>query len=256
MRPWVGICLSLAGTLTAIACGRGPLDDPGGTRSAGSSGSAGAAGDASGAAGVTASGGAGGTNSSTGTAGAAGIGGTGSGGGGAPGAAGVTGRMPTMHRPTATACPIMMLPPNTPTMCSDANDPLGATTPGWCKNDSDCTNGEDGRCVAIPPGPAPNCGCTYDACFSDGDCSANGVCACSGAYSGNACIPGNCHVDADCGVGGYCSPSFHDCGFLVAYQCHTSKDQCVNDADCGPYGCAYDPTMAVWACRIPAFCPS
>jgi hypothetical protein len=171
--------------------------------------------------------------------------------GGAAGAGGAAGtpaapRVPVAHRPTATSCPVME-PPASPSPC-------GMIGTGSCKTDSECSDGEDGRCVLSLP--SANCSCTYDACFADPDCPGGGVCACSGSYSGNACVSGNCHVDADCGVGGYCSPVIAACsGAVIGYQCHSQQDACVIDADCGVgWECVFFPNTG-WACSPGASCP-
>jgi hypothetical protein len=74
--------------------------------------------------------------------------------------------------------------------------------------------------------------------------------------SNNFCLAGNCRVDADCGAGGYCSPTFGSCGSffgVVGYYCHTPKDKCVDDSDCPPGDCRYDPIGGSWACGT-SFC--
>jgi hypothetical protein len=230
MRVLGGIGLSLICVVTTLACGRIPLDDPAETAPAGSAGNGG-------------------------SAGSAGSAGTGSGGGGVAGAAGAAGRVPAAHRPTASSCPAMMLPFNSPTMCPFAKAPGLEVPAGWCNSVSDCTAGQDPRCVgSLPFG---NCSCTYDACFSDGDCPAGEICACSGVYSGNACVGGTCEIDADCGAGGYCSPVVDGCSSQVlGYACHTAQDTCSDNTDC-PFGasCAPDPSTKAWRCGPANGCP-
>jgi hypothetical protein len=227
-----------------LACGREPLDlspsaAPGGSGSAGAS----AAGATAGPAGMTGAAGSMGVAGLTGAAGMTGAAGT-------MGVAGGAERIPTMHRPTAMACPTMTLPASAPTTCPFAGEGKGVGVPGWCNSVSDCTEGKDPRCVgAIPSG---KCSCTYDACFSDRDCPANHVCACSGVYSGNACVAGNCRIDADCGTGGYCSPIIDRCtSGVTGYFCRSSKDACANDGDCGAAtpNCDRDPVTGVWGCQ-------
>jgi len=57
----------------------------------------------------------------------------------------------------------------------------------------------------------------------------------------NTCQRGNCKVDADC-PSGFCSPSAlsltFNCRMNVpmgsfGYFCHSNKDECGNDSDCG-----------------------
>lgn len=138
---------------------------------------------------------------------------------------------------------------------------MGTGVPGMCSSDSQCTSGVDGRCV-ISGGGALYCSCTYDTCMHDTDCPTGQTCACHGsAYvggDGNSCVPGNCRVDADCGAGGYCSPSFSlmGCGGLAGYYCHTPKDACINDSDCGANDnvCVYDAAAGYWECKMALLC--
>jgi hypothetical protein len=145
--------------------------------------------------------------------------------------------------------------------------------------DSDCTQGQNGRCFGSPAF-ACYAHCSYDECFADSDCAAGTPCLCRGdatAAAANVCVPGgNCRVDADCGAGGYCSrsqpdacitcyfpgtcdpdagtgpaacPAGHACG--SAYFCHTPMDTCTDDADCAaPASCSYDLGAGHWACSI------
>ena len=95
-------------------------------------------------------------------------------------------------------------------------------------------------------------------CRSDSDCGGF-VCECEGGFRSDydVCLrSGNCLVDSDCGDGGYCSPTFGDCGSYsgtVAYYCHTPDDDCLDDTDCGdgsdwgPY-CAYNLIAGRWTC--------
>ena len=207
MRSSLGLSLLLSCSLTALACGREPLDGP----------ATGAGGSGASAAGAS---------------------------GGATGAGGLTGRVPSVHRPTAAACP--MVDPPTSTICPLATVGQQDT----CVDNSDCAAGVDGRCVgSLPSG---RCSCAYDACFSDGDCPGSSVCACSGFYSGNACVTGACHVDADCGAAGFCSPETDHCtGAALGYFCRTSRDTCVDDSDCGAGArCERSPDAGSWACRL------
>jgi hypothetical protein len=98
-----------------------------------------------------------------------------------------------------------------------------------------------------------------DACLSDPDCGATGVCSCKGETFGwahvsskNVCVPSNCRSDSDCKAGA-CSPTVNfDCGSFYGvqgYYCHTAKDTCHNDSDCGANGaCAYQSTVGYWEC--------
>lgn len=153
-----------------------------------------------------------------------------------------------------------------PVTCDSTRDPTPPSgfpvdpSVSTCATDSDCTDGKNGRCTPMR-GLAS---CTYDECFTDADCanrvatntdqrSGSAVCSCGMGYGNNTCLePGNCLTDADCG-GGYCSPSFGTCGNylgVTTYYCHTSRDRCVDDADCGSMGayCAYSPMEGLWSC--------
>ncbi|MFO0578484.1 MAG: hypothetical protein U1A78_31145 [Polyangia bacterium] len=159
-------------------------------------------------------------------------------------------RAPLNHRAAAGTCP-MDRPPGTT---------MGGGGASQCTSDADCkdaTKGQNGRCVFSRLGTI----CTYDTCFDDSPCGGK-VCECRAAAtmastSTNHCLAeGNCRTDGDCGPGGYCSPSFGSCGAyfgVIAYYCHTSKDDCIDDADCTTDGglpgyCAYNPATSTWQC--------
>lgn len=160
------------------------------------------------------------------------------------------GRTPQMHRPAATTCSATRPPGVT----------MGTGGRGDCMTDADCTDmtkGKNGRCVFSRAGTI----CTYDTCADDSTCGGK-VCLCRdpaekmASTSTNHCLSeGNCRTDADCG-GASCSPSFGSCGSysgVIAYYCHTSKDSCVDDADCAVDGglpgyCAFNPAAGSWQC--------
>ncbi len=133
-----------------------------------------------------------------------------------------------------------------------------------CTKDTDCTMGNDGRCITNNGG-ALTCFCTYDTCVHDGDCMQGQTCGCHGSpYTydhGNTCVPGNCRVDSDCGPNGYCSPSYDtsQCGGLAGYWCHTASDQCIDDTDCpqnmGPPVCVYSTANMRGQCDYQRLCP-
>ena len=161
--------------------------------------------------------------------------------------------MPVNHRPSDAQCMT-----TAPAGDCSFNNP-GAS----CHSDADCSEaGPNGRCV-VANGP-PTCFCTSDSCTGDTACMMGQTCACHGsAYTaglGNTCAPGNCRVDADCGHGGYCSPSAatNTCGTLSGYYCHTPKDQCTNDSDCGTSQqgtmCIYSPSTGSWSCQQSGLC--
>jgi hypothetical protein len=163
----------------------------------------------------------------------------------------ISGRVPAKHRPVAE-------------MCDDERNSSGPFIDDWaleqggdfvsCTAHEDCTEGDNGRCIG---NGHDGWYCSYDRCFVDDDC--DNVCECEGGFRGdfNVCVGGDCRTDADCGPGGYCSPSFGDCGEytgVVAYYCHTPDDECIDDSDCdgdGNFGapyCAYNPAAGKWMC--------
>ena len=152
--------------------------------------------------------------------------------------------------PDAGLC--MDLPPGPrrpiPVECSACRPPSTSTPArGDCLADSDCTGGDNGRCVNTRFGGT----CSYDECFKDDDCAAGELCLCDGSrLGGNACITAGCHTDAECGA--YpCSPTLGTCGHYtppVAYQCHSAADDCQSDSECGVGYCAFDTLRGVWAC--------
>lgn len=167
---------------------------------------------------------------------------------------------PKEHRVTAAACPTA----RPPGVNSDAGAPDSGVPSGQCLRDSDCTQGNNGRCEPASGRMIGNM-CTYDACVTDVDCGDGKVCACGTPLgtvpngtpmrTGNRCLPGNCRVDADCGTGSFCSPSLDaTCGpyfGVTGYYCHTAGDTCTSDDQCkgiGPGYCAFQPTVGKWAC--------
>src|ERR1700733_8016291 len=65
--------------------------------------------------------------------------------------------IPKNHRPSAETCDSVR-PPSSP--------PGGSFDPGSapCQSDTDCTDGQNGRCSPIRAGIVT---CTYDTCFAD-----------------------------------------------------------------------------------------
>src|SRR5262249_37592500 len=96
--------------------------------------------------------------------GSGGDGGAGSGSGGGSGGGGGDGgtlRTPLLHRPVAEACnPVRG--PGIP----DAGPADDGGVLGECRQDADCTKGQNGRCIRGRGYPT----CSYDTCMSDGDC--------------------------------------------------------------------------------------
>lgn len=159
--------------------------------------------------------------------------------------AGGSGHTPAKHRPRQVVCGTP--PPGGGGASSAGQQPA----PEMCSVDSDCQTGPNGRCIFGRIGQY----CTYDECFRDGDCASGEVCMCGASTgTGSHCSQAGCRTDSDC-PGSYCSPTFGTCGNysgVIAYQCHTSKDTCIDDADCASTGvgayCMYDPMVAHWVC--------
>lgn len=157
-----------------------------------------------------------------------------------------TATTPLVHRSQAVPCTAVR-PPSTP-----------SGLPGACMNDADCTMGMNGRCVVVGFTMTK---CSYDECAMDGDCGAASVCECRQSTNdgANTCQRGNCKMDADC-PSGFCSPSAlsltFNCRMNVStgsfgYFCHSSKDECGNDSDCGATPtsrCIFNPDQARFTC--------
>jgi hypothetical protein len=169
------------------------------------------------------------------------------------------------HTPKVHRAAAMMCDNTRPPGITDAGAPMDSGLPdsgipGQCNQDSDCTQGNNGRCSFNRIGKV----CTYDTCTTDAECANGGVCMCrEGASSGtNHCVGGvgGCRVDADCGPNGACSPSFGSCGNYggtEGYYCHTSSDTCVDDSECTEGGtmgyCMFETKMKKWQCSY-SFC--
>lgn len=167
------------------------------------------------------------------------------------------GRVPKLHRATASACS------ETRTTRPDPETPDGGGGPPVdCRTHAECTNGRNGRCDG---NGHDGWRCTYDVCTSDAECggaAGTGVCACNGGFrsDNHVCLAtSNCRVDSDCGGGaGYCSPSLGSCGHytpFVGYFCHTPADTCIDDEDCtgqGQFGqkpyCTFDSKVGHFVC--------
>ena len=202
---------------------------------------------------------------------------------GPPGSQACIRLVPHNHRASGSVCPqgrgpgISELKPP----CS-----LDAGIPTNCWQDSDCTSGTNGRCLARQGPMTCMSGCSYDNCSSDSDCPANVPCDCRASESDsapNGCVTvtgGNCRIDSDCGPCGYCSPTQVnvlcscpsealcdgtskcyagqtevpcECGDACGhgYFCHTQRDTCIDDADCGNQGtCNYDTVNKMWSCSV------
>ena len=103
----------------------------------------------------------------------------------------------------------------------------------------------------MPPGGQGTC--VYSYCTTDAECEPNQVCECSPDGYANRCVGATgCALDSDC-PGSWCSPTFGTCGGysgVVAYECHTPRDRCVDDTDCAAGGgyCMFEPTVGYWQC--------
>ncbi|CAN5199109.1 hypothetical protein BH09MYX1_BH09MYX1_48500 [soil metagenome] len=148
---------------------------------------------------------------------------------------------PSVHRETAETCP------RDPRLDEVTPEPHEAAPAGQCNVNADCTEGKNGRC--LHPGHE-RIRCTYDTCAADADCKTGEACACD--RDGNHCVTATCRTDADCGGLG-CSPSSSSScngrSVVVGVYCHTKKDSCTDDDDCGRHeNCEYEPTDARWIC--------
>jgi hypothetical protein len=141
------------------------------------------------------------------------------------------------------ACPEARGPGAVPAMCVDAG-----SSP-FCVDDSECTMGQNGRCLHDSVLPPCDFFCSYDACFTDSDCPSGEPCGCRASATDtapNTCLAGSqCRVNSDCGSDGYCSPSM---GCAMAYFCHTAADTCLDDSDCDGGLCLYETTVSHWQC--------
>ena len=164
---------------------------------------------------------------------------------------GTCGRLPEKHVPSRPVCDSVR--PSSITVPTDGGPDAA------CSEDSDCTNGTNGRCIQAPPSRVvqPGLACSYDQCSTQTDCQGGTVCLCREVTQSNAdvCGNGNCSVDSDCACGA-CSPSMGGCIpiiSVVGYYCRTPEDECVNDSDCGqpsahgPF-CSFDTTLGHWRC--------
>jgi hypothetical protein len=161
-------------------------------------------------------------------------------------------RVPASHRVLDVGCSTMRPAINpTPVACGSACNPR------TCVQDSDCVEGENGRCGLAPTGAGFIC--SYDECASDKDCPSGSRCECrptAGSAMPNICTPlSNCSSDSECGTAGYCSPSQYMqwCGGFHA--CHTADDTCIDDTDCASSSqegleetCNFDQNEQHWTC--------
>lgn len=113
-----------------------------------------------------------------------------------------------------------------------------------CLQDADCAAAPGGHCRR---GLATTC--EYNEC--DGDsCGPTARCECQYVRT---CVAADCFSDAECGAGFRCEGSLAlECGNLyppVGYHCHTERDECQSDADCGTQSCVFDPALSRWSCR-------
>jgi hypothetical protein len=191
-----------------------------------------------------------------------------------------TNRVPMNHRPDGSVCPQARAFPNDAERCDCQTTDGGTCSCTGCTQDSDCTDGLDGRC--FQQGPDPVATCSYNQCLSDSDCEGGVPCECyasSTTLTPNMCVTGsNCAVDSDCGHDGYCSPSLVNGGCVClstalcgdsgacyagdmkvpcscgdscghGYFCHTPKDECIDDTDCSNGGsCNYNRLTDRWEC--------
>lgn len=159
------------------------------------------------------------------------------------------GRVPKNHRASHVQCPTAR---GAVTPTSDGC-PVNAS---HCAQDSDCTDGKNGRCYAVGVCPSD---CSYDDCFEDSDCPNQTPCFCRPSPTDkNYCfVMSNCSVDADCSDGAYCSPSLIATSCICespscaeGYFCHTTRDDCLDDGDCPTLqACAFDWNEQRFSCQ-------
>ena len=242
---------------TPPADGGGGEGGGGASDASGSAGASGSAPDAS--AGASGAGGAAGTSGSGGAAGSdatdsgAGAGGTMSTGGSA-GASGTgagyiacdnptelqvsgqntgfvrCGTSDVWHRALVLDCPTLL--PRAGWGCSSA---LGGVVDEPCMTDLDCTTRALGFCTTVPTSHYPGCGCVYG-CITDADCEAGQICECGDPVG--RCRSASCTRDADCEAGSVCASTDLGWGGCTwtpperGYECQSSADTCLTDADC------------------------
>jgi hypothetical protein len=165
------------------------------------------------------------------------------------------GRAPLDHRASPTACPEER---EAGAPCAAGTGPF--PTEGSCEQDSDCTMGKNGRCLAFPNAPPEEAGrqcgaiCSYDDCFVDSDCPPRVPCVCRDVTiygDPNVCsTQSQCAVDSQCGPPGFCSPQAGSP--FYGYFCHTLRDLCIDNTDC-PSGdsCEFDTMTNRWFCFMP-----
>lgn len=112
-----------------------------------------------------------------------------------------------------------------------------------CQSDAECTALPGGYC-----GRWLSTSCVYNEC--DDSCGPAARCECQYVRT---CVPADCFSDAECGAGFRCAGSLAlECGNLyppVGYHCHTARDECQSDADCGLGNCVFDTALGAWSCR-------
>jgi hypothetical protein len=240
IKAWL---VGLLGLVSSIAgCSNGAVSASGGSGGSGGSGAgdtaiAGSSGKLEGQAGTTGLAG-------SGAAGAANA---------SAGSTHVLSSVPTNHRPEDAECP-------------RERGPGRASVVRDCTQDSDCTQGTNGRCISPNVvGPLGGSSCTYDTCFSGSDCPTNEPCRCRESAASNipnVCVTGsNCRIDSDCGPGGFCSPSLFYLDSSISgsptsgsgyatfgYFCHTPMDLCRNDSDCDQSTCDGKSDCSLVAC--------
>jgi len=161
------------------------------------------------------------------------------------------------HRETADACPAEREPLNPPPSS------CGSMEEDECTAHEDCAFGPNGRCVVADE--SGRCGCWYDECLEDSDCSATTLCVCAEQHpfelnSNNTCINAECHTDADCDTG-LCFGEPFFCGaaapgetmYITRFACASENDQCRNHETCYCDGserrCLPDDDGA-WVCSV------
>lgn len=96
----------------------------------------------------------------------------------------------------------------------------------------------DGRCVRLSE------------CTVDDDCDEGEACVCSGPvwHQYPRCLPADCRAGSDC-ASGSCGLSSDHCGSAESTHCHTERDLCRFNADCGyDEDCRFVEGAGRWEC--------
>jgi len=107
-----------------------------------------------------------------------------------------------------------------------------------CREDSDCTDGENGRCVGYDNEFVAFCGCTY-LCSQDSSCSEGEICLAPEAHDTRfqwpRCVRAGCTTNVDCSSGecGVVSAEYQsESAYSLACRMGEGVDVCRTHEDC------------------------